>query len=123
MSNKNPIYLGISLLALALSGLSIVGYVSLNKKYIDLDKKFDATADTLKQYKATLQNQGLYGPLSSKVDTLGKEIIHLRRFTEGFFGGSEITNEEFATELGELEKRIGLIEKQKPKTKNQQKTI
>ena len=110
MSNKNPIYLGISLLALVFGGLSFEGYISLNKKYMDLDKKFDATADTLLQYKATLQNQGLYGPLKKQTDNLQAEVTQLKGYLEAFFDGSEKVNKEFGEEILRVKEKLGKLE-------------
>lgn len=105
MVNKKGIYLAISFLAVALWG-----YVDLDRKYSQLDKKFTATADSLQQYKATVQNQGLYGPLRKDLDKTKREITQLRGYVGGFFEGSEKNFNELAEENANTRDRVSKLE-------------
>lgn len=86
-----------------LSALSFFSYLNMQKQYRKLDEKFTATAESLKIYKATIQNQGLYYPLKKDVD-------NLKEYTEGFFEGSERNALEFSEELQDLRERVDSLE-------------
>lgn len=86
-----------------LSALSFFSYLNMQKQYRKLDEKFTATAESLKIYKATIQNQGLYYPLKKDVD-------NLKEYTEGFFEGSERNALEFSEELQNLRERVDSLE-------------
>ncbi len=90
-------------------GLSnLFGSCEVQKKYERLDKKFTATAESLKVYKATLQNQGFYIPLR-------KDVNQLKEYTEGFFEGSEENFKDFSEDLDNLRQRVESLEKRAAK--------
>jgi len=88
--------------------LGIFGYRNMQRQYRDLDLKFTATAESLKVYKATLQNQGFYIPLR-------KDVNQLKEYTEGLFEGSEENFKDFSEELNNLKQRVESLEKRATK--------